>query len=174
MSTIPTAKREHALMSGIGEINQRLQSQSYKVAGVLAAMIVAVGGVNCGGSSKTTTSPSATTDSTSALPASSTAVQDSALRQSVEAYSSAYLGDRPSEAYTLLSARCQAQITSSQMASLTHGAKLLYGAAKLIDYHEDQVIGNSARVTYAYDQPAINQSGQRWTREAGQWHWDAC
>lgn len=108
--------------------------------------------------------------------ASTTAVVQASpeLRQAVEAYSAAYLGDRPTDAYRLLSARCAAQITQPQMVALTHGAKLLYGAAMITTYHQDEVVGDSARVTYTYDQPAINQSGQRWTREAGAWHWDGC
>jgi hypothetical protein len=65
-------------------------------------------------------------------------------------------------------------MTPAQMAALTHGAKVLYGAAIMTGYHQDDLSGDSARVTYSYDQPAINQSGQRWTREAGAWHWDGC
>jgi hypothetical protein len=135
---------------------------------VLVMSLVIAG---CGGAAKQTTAPpsSAGAAATTISPAT-----DAGLRQAVEAYSAAYLGDRPGAAYGLLSARCRSQLTLAQMMSLSHGAKLLYGSAKLIDYHEDEVVGYSARVTYSYDQPAINQSGQRWTREKGEWHWDGC
>lgn len=126
---------------------------------------------SCGGSASKTAAPSsAASVATTTIPPSN----NSGLRQAVEGYSAAYLGDKPAEAYGLLSARCRSQLTVAQMVSLTHGAKLMYGSAKLIGYHEDEVVGDSARVTYSYNQPSINQSGQRWTREAGRWHWDAC
>ena len=126
----------------------------------------------CSGSSTKPTASSAPTSSTS--PSSTTAPANAGLRPAVEGYSAAYLGDHPDAAYALLSARCQAQLTHDQVVSLTHGAHLLYGSAKLTSYQEDEVVGDSARVTYAYDQAAINQSGQRSTREGGQWHWDGC
>jgi len=34
--------------------------------------------------------------------------------------------------------------------------------------------GSLARVTYTYDQPAIDQSQQPWTFEDGSWQYDSC
>ena len=100
--------------------------------------------------------------------------QRAALMTAVRAYSDAYLGDRPTQAHDLLSSRCAERISLDQMTALTKGAQALYGAAKMTSLDVVTIAGSLARVTYAYDNPAINQTAQPWVSEGGAWHYDGC
>ena len=95
------------------------------------------------------------------------------VRAAVEQYSAAYLGDRPEEAFAMLSARCKERVPLAEMRTLTAGAKRLYGTVKLVAFSAE-VSGGLARATYRYDNAAINQTAQPWAREDGAWRYDAC
>jgi len=98
---------------------------------------------------------------------------DGGLRDNVETYSAAYLGNEPEKAIALISARCKERIDLATMGKLTAGAQARYVSARITGY-EAKVSGGLARVTYRYTDPAIDQVDQPWAKEGGRWLRDAC
>jgi hypothetical protein len=96
-----------------------------------------------------------------------------AVEDAVRSYSSAYLRGDGQAAYDMLSTRCQKIISLSRLRAASAGAATLYGQAQLISV-APIVDGDHARVTYRFNQPAIDQENQPWVREAGRWRYDKC
>ncbi len=97
-----------------------------------------------------------------------------ALQDAVRAYSAAYLGGEADVAWSILSSRCQDRLGRSEFNALVSGATALYGDAKIQDFHIDELAGTLARVTYTFDNPAINQDREPWSFEDGAWKEDDC
>lgn len=100
--------------------------------------------------------------------------EGSQLTKAVQDYSDAYLGGRAEDAHRLLSKRCQARVSSSTLAAATAEAQRLYGSARMTGLTVDRLEGSLARVTYRYDDPAIDQESEPWAKEDGQWRQDDC
>lgn len=119
-----------------------------------------------------TTVPVPTTPTTP--PPTSPSSEQAALEQAVRAYSEAYFKPDATAAYAMLSARCQQQIDATMYGSVIEQAAKDYGTQAIKTLTVDQLAGDLARVTYTYDVPKLNQAGQPWAREGGQWRYDAC
>ncbi len=96
------------------------------------------------------------------------------LRSAVEAYSDAFLAGDAAAAHALLSTRCRESLSEDQYATVVSTAAGAYGDATLTSFEVDEVSGDEARVTYRYDEPAIDQENEPWLREGGAWHNDDC
>lgn len=96
------------------------------------------------------------------------------LEESVRSYSAAYLGGRPESAYALLSARCRDRLSLAELTAATTAAQRLYGGARMTALEVETLEGSLARVTYHYDNPALDQQAEPWTKEDGQWRQDDC
>lgn len=96
------------------------------------------------------------------------------LRKAVQRYSDAYLAGDAGTAYSLLSGRCQNRVSRSAFSELARGAKKLYGAKQPLKTFKADINGTQARVTYTYSVSAINQTGEPWVKESGEWRQDDC
>jgi hypothetical protein len=119
--------------------------------------------------------PAATTAEAAATPAEATEpISDEALRAAVQGYSDGFLGGDPSAAYDYFSARCKERVSLSYFTGIVMAAGQVYGSALPITGYDAQISGDLARVTYGYDVPALDQTKEPWTREAGSWKQDDC
>src|SRR3954467_8603262 len=91
------------------------------------------------------------------------------LTAAVRAYSEAYLGGRGADAHAMLSARCQQRVGVDAFTAATAEARRLYGSARMTDLTIGSLEGTLARVTYRYDNPAIDQDGEPWVKDGGSW-----
>lgn len=91
----------------------------------------------------------------------------------VRAYTSAYLAGDGAKAHALLSTRCQAAMSPSELGRHAAGAATFYGRARITSL-TSSVDGDRATVTYRFDQPAIDQEDQPWVLESGAWRYDQC
>jgi hypothetical protein len=150
--------------------------------GVLSlTLLVGCGGTEDDGAAQQSTAAAAasTTPSTTAPPettaaVAATATSDDALRAAVQGYSDGFLGGDPAMAYDYFSTRCQAKVSLAYFTGIVMAAKVTYGSALPITSYDAQVSGDLARVTYAYDVPALNQTDEPWSRESGAWKQDDC
>jgi hypothetical protein len=96
------------------------------------------------------------------------------LRAAVEAYSAAYLSGDGATAYAMLSMRCRSLHSKDEYISLTALAKQMYGNQPVRTFGIDSRSGNTARVTYTFDNHDIDQTNEPWVREVGFWKEDDC
>jgi hypothetical protein len=122
----------------------------------------------------TGTSGSDSTASRTSVAATSAAVDNSALEAQVRAYSAAFLGGDGAAAYELLSKRCQERNARTAFVNTVALAAQQYGPQDIKTLVVDQASGDLARVTYTYDTAALDQRGEPWVREGGQWREDDC
>lgn len=141
------------------------------LAGLLAVTLTA-----CGSSDNdtATTTPSTVATETATTPAEKPADDAAALQAAVRAYSTAYFKPDPDAAYSALSTRCQGKTNKTMFAAAVKASAASYGRQDIKNLTVDQQSGDLARVTYTYSVPKLNQASQPWTRENGQWHYDAC
>lgn len=126
----------------------------------------------CGSSPATGTPPGAPrTTATTLIVA---AADQPGLEAAVRAYSQAYLGGQGSAAYGLLSQRCQARISATDMEALTAAAQAQYGPEPITTLTVNTHVDTLARVSYTYPDPAINQREEPWVFENDAWHQDDC
>jgi hypothetical protein len=97
-----------------------------------------------------------------------------ALKQAVNAYSVSYLSGDGDAAFALLSSRCKARLSETEMRSVTAQAKAIYGQLPIQSYTVNDLSGDLARVTYTYSVAAIDQTKEPWVREGGRWLEDDC
>jgi hypothetical protein len=97
-----------------------------------------------------------------------------ALVAAVKAYSAAYFKPDAAAGHALLSARCQAKISSEDYRAALDQAIATYGHQDVKTVAVDSITTDMARVTYTYSVPALDQHGQIWIREGGAWRYDAC
>lgn len=93
--------------------------------------------------------------------------------EAVRSYTSAYLSGDGGTAYSLLSTRCKATISPDVLQRQASAAAALYGQARIVSL-EPSVDGDRAKVTYRFDQPAIDQQNQPWVLEDAVWRYDQC
>lgn len=140
---------------------------------LLAVGALALTGCSSGSDEKDAT-PTAPAVGTTTPAASTTTDGSTELVAAVRAYSGAYFKPAPADAYALLSARCQKSVTAAAYAAGLERAVRTYGHQAVTDVTVDTLSGDLARVTYTYSVPVLTQTGQPWTREGGQWRYDAC
>lgn len=104
----------------------------------------------------------------------SAAPDNSALEAQVRAYSTAFLTGDGAAAYDLLSKRCQERNERVGFVNTVTLAAKQYGPQDIKALTVDQASGDLARVTYTYDTAALDQRGEPWVREGGQWRVDDC
>ena len=110
----------------------------------------------CGGSTK----PAATTAPT--------------LREAVAAYSNALLSGHGDAARKLLSSRCRARLSRSEMHLNSVVAKNLFGPEPIKTLTIVSLSGSMARVTYTYKSAGLDQTREPWVKEHGRWLVDDC
>jgi hypothetical protein len=96
------------------------------------------------------------------------------IEPAVRAYSDAYLAGDGDTAFALLTSRCQDRTDQEEFQLSAAAGKAQYGAAKMTSFEVVEQSGNLARVTYEYDQSAINQTQEPWALEDGEWRNDDC
>lgn len=99
-----------------------------------------------------------------------------ALEQAVRQYTDAYFAPDADAAYEMLSSRCQAAITPEIFADTVEQGAGDYGRLEVEGFTVDELSGDTARVTYSVGLPIIDEAltGQPWSREDGEWRFDAC
>jgi len=127
-----------------------------------------------GCSSDTDAKPAPAGPTASAAPERPAEDNTSDLQAAVRAYSDAYFKPDPAAAYKALSKRCKAKTDEGIFAEIVKGSAKDYGPQDIKTLAVDQQSGDLARVTYTYTVPKLNQTGQPWARENGQWRYDAC
>jgi hypothetical protein len=95
------------------------------------------------------------------------------VEDAVRSYSGVFLSGQGEKAATMLSTRCDTAALRSQIIQASKMAPALYGQARLVSI-TPTVDGDRARVTFRFDQPAIDQENQPWVLESGRWHYDKC
>jgi len=121
-----------------------------------------------------TAKPAPAGPTATATPKQPAADNTSDLQAAVRAYSDAYFKPDPAAAYKALSKRCKAKTDEGIFAEIVKGSAKDYGPQDIKSLTVDQQSGDLARVTYTYTVPKLNQTGQPWAREGGQWRYDAC
>jgi hypothetical protein len=106
--------------------------------------------------------------------ASAAAPTRDALEAAVHAYSDAFLSGDAEAAWNLLSTRCRDRVARSDFNATVQAAAKLYSKSVMSDLVVDELSGPLARVTYEYDNAAINQDHEPWVFEDGSWHEDDC
>jgi hypothetical protein len=141
---------------------------------VLAALTLA--GCSSSSSGSDDDAPAPGTAAATGRPAAGKAASSDkdALTAAVKAYSAAYFKPDPDAGYALLSKRCRAQIGSEAYRTALTQAVSTYGHQAVKSVTVDSLAGDMARVSYTYGVPALNQKGQPWVREGGDWRYDSC
>lgn len=120
------------------------------------------------GAAPTTTAPAA-------APATTAGADDkAALVVAVEAYTKDFFAPDAAGAYGLLSARCQATTSVTEMQQTLAASALAYGKPTVKSTEVNQISGDLARVTVHYVKPPMPEKPQSWTREHGEWRFDNC
>ncbi|GAA4684625.1 hypothetical protein [Streptomyces youssoufiensis] len=134
-----------------------------------AALLALTGCSDDGGDDDKATKPAGKT-------ASATAADDgrAELEAAVSQYTKAFFEPDADTGYGMLSKRCAAEIDQGAYAAQVEQAAKEYGKQKVTTVSVDQVSGDMARVTYEVSVPKFSQQSQPWTREDGEWKYDAC
>jgi hypothetical protein len=98
---------------------------------------------------------------------------EQAVESAVRSYTAAFLSGQGEKAADMLSQRCNTLTMREEIISASRIAPALYGQAAIVSV-EPTVDGDRARVTYRFNQPAIDQENQPWVEEFGTWRYDKC
>ncbi len=147
---------------------------------VILAGVIASSALSCseseeqGGSANATSTMAADVESPSGSPDGSEAeASEGELKEAVRAYSEAFLTGDAEAAWALLSGRCQDRLSRPEFNSIVAGGAEMYGDAQMESLKVDVLEGTLARVSYAYDDPSINQDQEPWVFE-NRWRNDDC
>lgn len=99
--------------------------------------------------------------------------EDPALDAAVRAYSADFLAGDATAAYARTSERCRTVLEEDVFAAIVASAAEAYGDEEITDL-ESEVDGNSATVSYEYEDETLNQEDEPWVLEDGEWHLDDC
>jgi hypothetical protein len=138
----------------------------------LASVAMVLTAAACSSSEPPTTGPIVPTRTDVSVSVPSAPLDD--LETAVRAYSDAFLSGDADTAWDLLSSRCRDRLARAEFNGIVGGGADLYGSASMTDLTVDELSGSLARVTYTYDDPAINQNHEPWVFEDGAWHNDDC
>ncbi|MEU5048071.1 hypothetical protein [Streptomyces griseorubiginosus] len=97
------------------------------------------------------------------------------LARVAETYTSLYFAGEGEPAYVFLSKRCKAKADPAAFEATVEQAAKDYGPGHLARDVRATVSGDMGRVSYTVQGlPKFDQQGQPWTREGGDWKYDAC
>ncbi|MFF7048119.1 hypothetical protein ACFY94_07055 [Streptomyces griseorubiginosus] len=97
------------------------------------------------------------------------------LARVVDTYTSLYLAGEGEPAYVFLSKRCKAKADPAVFEATVEQAAKDYGPGHLATDVRATVSGDMGRVSYKVQGlPKFDQQAQPWTREGGDWKYDAC
>jgi hypothetical protein len=101
---------------------------------------------------------------------------EAALEEAVRTYTEAYFAPDAETAYGMLTTRCQGTIAQETFTEVVEQGAAEYDALTVEAFSVDEIDGDSARVTYSVGLDALDSglTEQRWTREDGEWRFDAC
>jgi ABC-type glycerol-3-phosphate transport system substrate-binding protein len=98
-----------------------------------------------------------------------------ALERVVDTYTNLYFAGEGKPAYAFLSKRCKAKADPAVYAATVEQAAKDYGPDHPATDVHATVSGDMGRVSYKVTGlPKFDQTGQPWTREGGDWKYDAC
>ena len=92
-----------------------------------------------------------------------------ALEGAVRAYSAAFLANDIATAYAVLSSDCQAELSRADFRKIVKPIARRYGDAELVTFKITKFSGDRARVTYRFDESAIDVKKEPWVLEDGVW-----
>ncbi|MFC8360743.1 hypothetical protein ACFUIY_12820 [Streptomyces griseorubiginosus] len=124
-----------------------------------------------------TPSTSATVEIPTTTPTDTLALADDEgnLARVVETYTSLYFAGEGEPAYVFLSKRCKAKADPAVFEATVEEAAKDYGPGHVPKDVRATVSGDMARVSYKVQGlPKFDQQAQPWTREGGDWKYDAC
>lgn len=97
------------------------------------------------------------------------------LARVAETYTDLYFAGVGESAYAFLSKRCQAKADPAVYSATVEQAAKDYGPDHPATDIRATVSGDMGRVSYKVKGlPSFDQQGQPWTREGGDWKYDAC
>jgi hypothetical protein len=139
-----------------------------------AALALAAGTTTLIASCSSSNHHTATPSAPAATASGGDATDRAALTQAVNRYLTAVFTDDVDTAYDGMSARCAGLQTRDATAAQLQGVQQTYGRLTVKSMSIDQISGDLARVSYDVGVPAVRRTGTPWTREGGQWKYDAC
>jgi hypothetical protein len=139
---------------------------------VLAALTLAGCSSSSSGSDDATPAASATTGRPAAGKAASS--DRAALNAAVKAYITAFFKPDAEGVIALLSTRCAAGHSVTEMKQILAASMLTYGTPTVKSIEVNSLSGDRAKATVHYVKPPMPETPQSWVREAGEWKFDAC
>ncbi len=94
------------------------------------------------------------------------------LEVAVRAYSAAFLANDVATAYAALSEDCQEELSQADFRKIARPVARRYGDAQLVSFKITKYSDERARVTYRYDESAIDVKKEPWVNEDGVWRRD--
>jgi len=121
-------------------------------------------------------SASATVEQPTTTPTNTPAPADAAeLERAAGTYTDLYFAGEGKPAYAFLSKRCKGQVDEALYQATIEQAAKDYGADHPATDVHATVSGDMGRVSYKVKGlPKFDQQAQPWTREGGDWKYDAC
>lgn len=143
---------------------------------VTAAALLAL--TACSSSSDDSADPTPSTSATVEVPTTTAlalANDEENLARVAETYTSLYFAGEGEPAYVFLSKRCKAKAEPAAFEATVQQAAKDNGSGHLARDVRATVSGDMGRVSYKVQGlPKFDQQGQPWTRESGEWKYDAC
>jgi uncharacterized protein YceK len=125
-------------------------------------------------SDKPDAKPSTAPTTATAAPTTAGSDDKAALLAAVQAYTAAFFKPDADRTFALLSARCQQGTSAAEMKQVLAASAQAYGKPTVKSTEVNALSGDLARVTVHYVHPPMKETPQDWTREGGQWKFDAC
>jgi hypothetical protein len=97
-----------------------------------------------------------------------------ALTAAVKAYITAFFKPDAEGVIALLSTRCAAGHSVTEMKQILAASMLTYGTPTVKSIEVNSLSGDRAKATVHYVKPPMPETPQSWVREAGAWKFDAC
>lgn len=97
------------------------------------------------------------------------------LVNSVVVYSDTFLGGDAERTWAFITPRCRRIVDKAKFSAKVQAMAAKYGRQPIREYFDS--IGadpTKAEVGYHYDNPALDQTGQKWVKLQGLWHNDTC
>jgi hypothetical protein len=137
---------------------------------VLAALTLA----GCSSSSSDDATPSASGATGRPAAGKATSSDRDALNAAVKAYITAFFKPDAEGVIALLSTRCAAGHSVTEMKQILAASMLTYGTPTVKSIEINSLSGGRAKATVHYVKPPMPETPQSWVREAGAWKFDAC
>jgi hypothetical protein len=95
-----------------------------------------------------------------------------ALEAAVRGYTAAFVAGDVATAYAVLSSGCQDELRQAEFRRIVRPVVREYGGAQLVSFKITSFSGDRARVTYRFDERALDVKKERWINEDGAWRRD--